>query len=86
MKKFKIVLLIMFLFMPVIVLAEGIENYYINATVLNNGDIEVEEYFNLTGYYNGMDRIINYKNINAVEFNPYSDLGEVRFIMVIILL
>ena len=73
MKKFKIVLLIMFLFMPVIVLAEGIENYYINATVLNNGDIEVEEYFNLTGYYNGMDRIINYKNINAVEFNPYSD-------------
>ncbi len=59
--------------MPTVVLADGIENYYINATILNNGDIEVEEYFNLTGYYNGMDRIINYKNINAKEFDPYSD-------------
>ena len=59
--------------MPTIVLADGIENYYINATILNNGDIEVEEYFNLKGYYNGMDRIINYKNIDFNEWEIKKD-------------
>ena len=73
MKKIKLILLLIFLFIPTIVLADGIENYYINTTILNNGDIEIEEYFNLTGYYNGMDRIINYRNINTPEFNPYSN-------------
>ncbi len=70
MKKIKIILItLIFLFMPTLVLADGIENYYINATILNNGDLEVEEYFNLTGYYNGMDRIINYKNLTSSSFN-----------------
>lgn len=56
---------------PKIVLADGINDYYINATILDNGDLEVEEYFDLDGHYNGMERIIKYRNSNSVEFNAY---------------
>lgn len=69
MKKIKIILLLMFLFIPDFVFAGDIGNFYINATILDNGDLEVEEYFNLIGSYNGMERIINYINPNANEFN-----------------
>ena len=61
------------LLFPSIVFADGIENYYINATVLDNGDLEVQEYFNLTGTYNGMEREINFRNSNAHVFNPDMD-------------
>lgn len=54
---------------PKIVFADGINNYYINATILSNGDLEVEEYFELDGYYNGMERILKYKNVNSLDFN-----------------
>lgn len=66
----KYLFLFIFLFMPFIVLAEGIDNYYIDATILDNGSLEVQEYFNLTGTYNGMERIINYRNSNAYDFMP----------------
>ena len=66
----KKILLILFLLIPSTVLGLGIKNYYINATVISNSDLEVEEYFEMDGYYNGMERIINYKNNVATSFNP----------------
>ncbi len=68
-KRYLLFLLVLFLF-PINAFAYGIKDYYINATVLSNGDLEVEEYFQMNGDYNGMERIINYKNSNAYEFNP----------------
>lgn len=65
----KKVLLILLLIIPSSVLGFGIKNYYINATVISNGDLEVEEYFEMNDYYNGMERIINYKNNFAENFN-----------------
>lgn len=61
MKKLKLWLLLI-LFIPITVLADSIENFYYNVTILENGDLEVEEYFNLEGYYNGMEREINFFN------------------------
>lgn len=58
-----------FLLFPFLVLADGVENYYINATIESDGSLLVEEYFNLTGSYRGYERIINYKNSNASRFN-----------------
>ena len=69
----KILLIVIIFLFPLIVQAYGIENYYINATVLDNGDLEVQEYFNLTGSYNGMEREILYRNTNAPTFNPDMD-------------
>lgn len=61
--------LIMFLLVPNVVLAYGIEDYYINAVVEKNGDLVVEEYFLMNGEYNGFERIINYRNPSAFPFN-----------------
>lgn len=47
----------------------GIEYYYVNATIEENGDLIVEEYFKLNGYFNGFDRIINFSNPNTPLFN-----------------
>lgn len=70
MKKILLIIIgVLVILSPKIVLADGINDYYINATILDNGDLEVEEYFNLDGYYNGMERIIKYRNTNSVEFN-----------------
>lgn len=68
MKKLLWVLKIFLLF-PFFVLADGVENYYINATIESDGSLLVEEYFNLTGSYRGYERIINYKNSRAARFN-----------------
>ena len=57
------------LFFPLIAFAEGVEDYYINATVETDGSLLVEEYFTLSGSYNGYERIINYRNNNATHFN-----------------
>lgn len=62
---------VLFILTPKIVFADGINDYYINATILDNGDLEVEEYFDLDSRYNGMERIIKYRNSNSVEFNAY---------------
>ena len=61
------------LFIPTKVLAYGIENYFINATVEKNGDLEVEEYFEMNGEFNGMERIIKFKNSSSRSFNPDAD-------------
>lgn len=71
MKKWIYMLLaVFFCLVPIHVKAYGIENYYIDATVLKNGDLSVQEYFYLTGSYNGFERIINYQNDDAYDFNP----------------
>lgn len=70
MKKLKILLIAFFLFIPAKVLGYGIENYYVNATVEKNGDLEVEEYFEMNGEFNGMERVIKYRNPTAYKFNP----------------
>ena len=70
MKKVLYLLISFILFIPIMVSADGIENYYINATVMENGSMIVEEYFNMTGSYNGMERIINYRNSSTVPFVP----------------
>lgn len=69
----KILLFFILLLVPSVVLADGIDDYYINATILSNGDLEVEEYFSVTGEYNGFERIIEYKNQNSYPFNPNTD-------------
>ncbi len=61
----------LFLFIPIIVCkADGIERFYINATIMENGDIVVEEYFYLDGEFNGMEREILYSNDDLYEFRP----------------
>lgn len=64
----KILLMLISFIFPFIVYANTIDNYYINATIKDNGDLLVEEYFYIDGTFNGMERIINYKNINAYDF------------------
>lgn len=85
MKKIVIVFIFLFLLIPSYALADGIDNYYINSTVLKNGDLEVEEYFELNGNYNGMERIYyaesskNKKIINGVSYDgDQIEILEVR--------
>ncbi len=74
MKKYLLFIMLLFFFCPINIKAiEGIDNFYIDATVLNNGDIKVREVFVMNGSYNGMERIINYKNLLAQEFDPNKD-------------
>src|SRR5699024_1799383 len=71
MKILKRVLFLFLLLIPVCVQAEsGIENFYVNAVIKENGDITVEEYFYLNGEFNGMDRDILFQNPDAYEFRP----------------
>lgn len=71
---FFLALFLSFLFInPNSIKADGINKYYMNATVLSNGDLEVEEYIDLNGDYNGYERIIKYANENAEEFNENND-------------
>lgn len=48
----------------------GINNYFINAVVVENGDIIVEEYFELMGEYDGYIRDINYRVPSLYTFRP----------------
>lgn len=62
-------LVFLFLVIPFGIKAFGITDYKINATVLNNGDLLVQEAFKLDGEYNGFERIINFKNNNTRVFD-----------------
>ncbi len=68
----KILLFISLIFIPIIALAEGIDNYYVNGTILPNGDLEVIESFSMNGDYNGTERRILYANSSAYNFDPNS--------------
>ncbi len=56
------------LFIPSLVLAEGTDRFYIDLTILDNGDIAVKEAISLTGEYNGSYRDIIYQNPYAYHF------------------
>ena len=62
MKRYLYILTLLFaLILPVGIRArEGITNYYIDATILSNGDINVKEIFTMNGSFNGMNRFIDY--------------------------
>ena len=66
---FKYLIFSILLIFPFIIKAEGIENYFINATVQESGDLLVEEYFYLNGEFNGFERIIEYRNDNSYPFD-----------------
>ncbi|HHW69262.1 MAG TPA: DUF2207 domain-containing protein [Tenericutes bacterium] len=70
MKKIYIkIILFLLLICPINAYAkEGIDEYYIDATVQENGDLVVKEFFTLTGTYNGMERIINYRSDYISKF------------------
>ena len=55
-------------FIPSLVFAEGTDRFYIDLTILDNGDIEVKEAISLTGEYNGSYRDIIYQNPYAYPF------------------
>ena len=65
MKKRYLLILIacFFIFSPTTVKAvETTEKFYSNIDIETDGSIKVKEIFELTGNYNGLRRIINYKN------------------------
>ena len=69
----KLLLFIGLLFIPFIVKADyvKVDNFYMNATIEENGDLIVEEYFYASGdYYNGYERDIYYMNPDAYRFDP----------------
>lgn len=70
MKNFKLIFFFLIIMLPNIVKAYGINNYYIDAIIQSNGDVLIQEYFNLTGEYNGFERIIEYANEDLYEFDP----------------
>ena len=73
-KIIKSIIFSLLLFIPMTVYAEsGIEKFYINATVEENGDLTVEEYFYLNGEFNGMERVILYSNDDLYDFHPELD-------------
>lgn len=66
----KVLLFVVMLLIPVLINAQGINDYYFNITVEKNGDLLVEEYFSLSGSYNGFERDILYANNSTYDFNP----------------
>ncbi len=70
----KKILLFLILLLPFSVKAYGIDNYNIDATVLEDGSLHVIETFEMNGSFNGMERIINYKsNYDASSLAPLGD-------------
>ena len=58
-----------FLLFPCVAKADGIVNYYIDATIEENGDLYVKELFELDGDFNGFERIIDYQNNHVMSFD-----------------
>lgn len=64
--------LLWMLLLPIIVKADyNVSNYEMDLTILENGDVKVIEVINMTGTYNGFERIIDYKN----NFNNYKKIS-----------
>lgn len=73
-KKILMFILALFLFLPITVKASeyGIQNFYIDATVQDNGDLLVKETYVMNGSFNGSKRTINFKNDVLSNFDPNS--------------
>lgn len=80
------ILLIIFL-CPLVIKAENITNYYINATLNSNGDLLVEEYIELKENTNYFERNIYYKDNtlkvpaydNFIEYNKLNNGSSIQF-------
>lgn len=73
--KYIIILFFVFISFAFNVDAYGINKYYVDGTVLSNGDLKVKEYFELDGYYNGYERRIYYKRNSSEIDNSLPILG-----------
>lgn len=71
MKRVLKILIVIFSIFPFFVNAStyGIENFYVNGTLEENGDLIVEYYFNMNGSYNGIELGIDYINNKLSEFD-----------------
>lgn len=57
----------------------GIENYKMDVTILENGNLQVYEMFEMNGKYNGMERIINYKSDYSSSYgNSLSPVNDAK--------
>ena len=68
-----IISFVMFLFFPLYVRAYGIKNFYINATINSDGSITVQEYIDMNGKYNGINREVLFMNNNTSIFDDSLD-------------
>lgn len=76
-KRYLLLLLLSLFWFPFSIDAkEGITNFFIDATVQENGDIKVKEVVVLNGEFNGFERIIDYRNSNAPIFNGSQESFE----------
>ena len=64
-----IILFFIVTLIPFNIKAYDIENYYIDAELKINGDLEVKEYYEMNGYYNGSFNEVYFANPNAFEFD-----------------
>ena len=58
----KIFCFFLLLILPITIEAREITDYRVDVVVLDNGDIQIVEMFNMEGVYNGYERIIKYDN------------------------
>ena len=74
----KIIFILFLLLLPISAKASyGIENYKMDITILETGDIQVLEAFEMNGVYNGMNRNISYKgNYENYYGTTISSLGD----------
>ena len=70
-KIYFIIISLLILLLPIKINAyeEGISKYYIDMTVKENGNLHIKELIILNGYFNGFERIINYRNNRLSSFD-----------------
>lgn len=86
----KVWILLIILLCPLVIKAENITNYYINATLNSNGDLLVEEYVELKENTNYFERNIYYKDNtlkvpaydNFIEYNKLNNGSSIQFLTI----
>lgn len=86
----KVWILLIILLCPLVIKAENITNYYINATLNSNGDLLVEEYIELKENTNYFERNIYYKDNtlkvlaydNFMEYNKLNNGSSIQFLTI----
>lgn len=85
----KKILLFLMLLLPLTVKAYGIDEYNIEATILEDGSMRVIETFEMNGDFNGMNRIINYKSnynsgyeLSSTGNNKIYDASDIELISI----
>lgn len=86
----KVWILLIILLCPLVIKAENITNYYINATLNSNGDLLVEEYIELRENTNYFERNIYYKDNtlkvpaydNFIEYNKLNNGSSIQFLTI----